>query len=306
MTQAINPAALGRLNPIADGVHVFSQPDWGWGLNNCGVLVTDEAVLVIDTCFTERRTARLRQEIRRITDAPVRYLVNTHHHGDHTFGNYQFPDATIIGHRYCREKVLSENLAVVPYFDTVEWGDIRISPPTVCFDQQMSIALGNEQVQLISVAPAHTLGDVVVWLPRRRILFVGDVALNGATPVITDGSYVGTVRALETVRALDPQVVVPGHGPIGGPEIFDAVSRYFDFVYDAAQLGLSSGRTPLEAARAADLGEFAGWSDSERLVANIARVYSEARGYPVGTPLERKEIAPMMVEFAGHPLHCYA
>ncbi|HWE91123.1 MAG TPA: MBL fold metallo-hydrolase [Pseudonocardiaceae bacterium] len=305
MPEAITPAALGELTRIADGVHVFSQPEWGWGLNNSGLIVTEDAMLLIDTCFTERRTARLREEIRRISGEPVRYLVNTHHHGDHTFGNYQFPEATVIGHSYCREKIISEGLAVVPYF-TIDWGDIRISPPTVCTDQRLTISLDTVTVEMIPVAPAHTLGDVVVWLPKQRVLFVGDIALNGSTPVITDGSLVGSRAALDVVRELRPETVVPGHGPVGGPEIFDAVSRYFDVVETAAQRGHTRGQTPLEAARAVDLGEYAAWSDSERLVANIARTYSELRGEPLGTPLARQEIAPMMIEFAGHPLRCLA
>ncbi|WP_410604783.1 MBL fold metallo-hydrolase [Amycolatopsis sp. lyj-90] len=306
MTEAITPAALGDLVQIENGVYVFSQPDWGWGLNNSGVIVSGDTALLVDTCFTERRTNRLREEIRRVSTSPVKYVVNTHHHGDHTFGNYQFPEATIVGHPYCREKILSEGLDVVPYFGAVDFGDIRISPPTLCSDARSTILLGEVTVEVIPVAPAHTLGDVVVWLPQQRVLFAGDVALNGSTPVITDGSLAGSRLALGILRSLKPRLVVPGHGPTGGPEIFDAVAGYFDLVESAARRGYTRGLTPLEAARATTLGEYAEWSDSERLVANIARTYSELRGEPIGTPLARKEIAPMMTEFAGHPLRCLA
>ncbi|GHE13591.1 MBL fold metallo-hydrolase [Streptomyces alanosinicus] len=299
-------AELGRLSPVTDNVHAFTQPDWGWGLNNCGVVSTDEGVLLVDTCFTERRTTRLREEIARVGGAPVRYVVNTHHHGDHTFGNYQFPDAAVIGHPYCRDKIISEGLAVVPYFGTVEWGDIRISPPTVLCADRLTLELGGLTAEIIPVAPAHTLGDVVVWLPERRVLFVGDIIFNGCTPVITDGSLSGMRSALRTLRALRPEVVVPGHGPLAGPEVFDAAEDYFDFVADAARSGRERGLNPLDAARAVDLGPYAAWQDSERLVANIARTYSEMAGEPIGTPLRRAEIAPMMTAFAGRPLRCLA
>ncbi|MEU7190960.1 MBL fold metallo-hydrolase [Streptomyces sp. NPDC045470] len=299
-------AELGRLSPVADHVYAFTQPDWGWGLNNSGVVATDEGVLLVDTCFTERRTARLREETARVSDAPVRYVVNTHHHGDHTFGNHQFPEAAVIGHPYCREKIISEGLAVVPYFDTVEWGDISVRPPTVLCEDRLTLSLGGLTAEVVPVAPAHTLGDVVVWLPGPRVLFVGDIIFNGCTPVITDGSLSGIRTALQTLRALRPEVVVPGHGPLAGPEVFDAADEYFDFVEDAARKGRARGLNPLEAARAVDLGAYAAWNDSERLVANIARTYSEMDGEPVGTPLQRKEIAPMMTAFAGRPLRCRA
>ncbi|MEU2874196.1 MBL fold metallo-hydrolase [Streptomyces olivoreticuli] len=300
------PAAPGQLTEVVGGVYAFTQPDWGWGLNNSGVVTTDEGVLLIDTCFTERRTARLREEIGRVSAEPVRYLVNTHHHGDHTFGNYQFPEAAVIGHPHCRQQIISEGLAVVPYFDSVEWGDIRIAPPTICCADRLTLSLGGLTAEVISVAPAHSLGDVVVWLPEQRVLFVGDIVFNGCTPVITDGSLAGMRAALRTLRALRPEVVVPGHGPLGGPEVLDAVDDYFDFVEHAARKGHARGQSPLEAARAVDLGEYAAWNDSERLVANIARTYSELDGEPLGTELSRKDIAPMMTAYAGRPLRCLA
>ncbi|MGW7818237.1 MBL fold metallo-hydrolase [Streptomyces puniciscabiei] len=299
-------AELGQLSAVADNVYAFTQPDWGWGLNNSGVVTSDEGVLLVDTCFTERRTTRLREEIAQVSGAPVRYVVNTHHHGDHTFGNYQFPDAAVIGHPYCRDKIISEGLAVVPYFGTVEWGDIRICPPTVLCEDRLTVELGGLTAEVLPVAPAHTLGDVVVWLPEQRVLFVGDIVFNGCTPVITDGSLSGIRTALQMLRALRPEVVVPGHGPLAGPEVFDAVDDYFDFVEDAARRGRARGLNPLDAARAVDLGPYAAWNDSERLVANIARTYSEMDGEPIGAPLQRGEIAPLMTAFAGRPLRCLA
>ncbi|WP_405160947.1 MBL fold metallo-hydrolase [Nocardia sp. NBC_01499] len=305
-THAHQVAELGTLAEILPGIHLLTQPDWGWGLNNSGVIVGDDSVLVVDTCFTERRTRRLLAEIERVTDKPVQYVVNTHHHGDHTFGNYVFSNAVVVGHEACRRKVLSEGLAVLPYFSTVEWGEIRITPPSLCFDDRLTINLGDLEVQLISVAPAHTVGDVVVWLPDQKVLFAGDIVMNGCTPVITDGSLAGTRKALELVRALAPSVVVAGHGAPTDASIFDEVSAYFDLVEQAATAGYAKGLTPLEVARTVDLGKYAEWTDSERIVANIARTYSELRGEPLGTPLQRKEIAPMMTEFAGHPLRCHA
>src|SRR5713226_8496014 len=94
---------------VSDGVFAYVQLDGSWGLNNAGFIVGRDAVTVIDTCFTERRSRAFREAIRSSAgDLPIRTLVNTHHHGDHTHGNYVFiSGATIIGHEKCRQEVIA-------------------------------------------------------------------------------------------------------------------------------------------------------------------------------------------------------
>jgi cyclase len=307
MTQTLRAIApMGKLRPIAAGTYAYTQAGAGWGLSNCGLLSGSTGSLLIDTCFTEQRTRHLRQSIHDELHRSPEYIVNTHHHGDHTFGNFLFQDATRIGHAACRRAVVSEGLTLLPYFNTVDWGDIEIAPPQISCESDLTVHLGSRQVEIIALPPAHSPGDLVVWAPDVRVAYVGDIAFNGCTPVITDGSLAGIREALTVVRGLRPSVVVPGHGPVGDVSMLDDISYYFDFVEETASTGHSSGLDPLEAALAVDLGEFAKWGESERLVANIARVYSELDGNPPGSPLARSEISAMMVRFAGGPLQCEA
>src|SRR6185503_10464679 len=101
-----HPMSAGHhlVEEITDGVFAYIQPDGTWWINNTGFLVGPQGVISIDACSTERRTRAYRQAIEAVTPAPVRTLVNTHHHGDHTFGNCLFPGATIVGHERAREE----------------------------------------------------------------------------------------------------------------------------------------------------------------------------------------------------------
>src|SRR5712692_2208527 len=135
---------------VSERVFAYVQLDGSWGLNNAGFIVGRDAVTVIDTCFTERRSRAFHESVRRAAGAgPVRTLVNTQHHGDHTHGNYVFmPGATIIGHEKCREEVIAAGLTTKGLFPGVEWGDIMVAPPFVTFEERLNLYVGDIRVEL--------------------------------------------------------------------------------------------------------------------------------------------------------------
>ncbi len=168
----------------------------------------------------------------------------------------------------------------------VGWGDLRLAPPTVSFAGQMSLYVGDVRAELVNVGPAHTASDTVVWLPAQRVLFTGDVVMSGVTPFCPMGSVPGSLTAVARLRALEPAIVVPGHGQVGGPELLDETDAYFRWLQELARRGLAAGLQPLELAREADLGDYAGWLDAERLVANLHRAYADERGVPATTGVD--------------------
>ena len=285
---------------VSDGIFAYIQLDGGWGLNNTGFLVGSDGVTIIDTCFTERRSRMFHDAIRRQTGFPLRTLVNTHHHGDHTHGNYVFlPAATIVGHELCREEVIATGHGAAALFPGVDWGEIRIAPPFVTFEERLNLYVDDLKVELVYVGPAHTTNDIVAWVPEREVLFAGDVIFNKGTPFAMMGSIAGWLEALERLRALAPQTIVPGHGPVCGPEVIDEVADYLRFVQETARTGFAEGLTPLAAAQRTDLGRFAGLLDTERLVGNLHRAYSELRGEPLGTVLPLGAVVPDMIAYNG-------
>ncbi|MBK7722847.1 MAG: MBL fold metallo-hydrolase [Austwickia sp.] len=294
---------------VSDGIYAYIQPDGSWWINNTGFLVGRRGVISVDACATQRRTQAYLDTIATVTDQPVRTLVNTHHHGDHTFGNYLFPTATIVGYEGIREGIAAWGAPRdLPLWTPVDWGDIELEPPFLTFTETIKLYVDDleTQVQYIGT-PAHTTNDSVLWVPDRRVLFSGDVIFNGGTPFLVQGSVSGMLVALARIRELNPEVIVPGHGPVTDPAIVERLEGYVRFVQDVAARGRAAGLTPLETAREVDLGEYADLLDSERIVGNLHRAYAELDGLPPGGPINlQAAIADMIAFNGGQPLSCYA
>lgn len=295
---------------VGDGVYAYIQPDGTWFINNTGFLVGSRGVTSIDACSTERRTRDYLAAIAQVSDRPVRMLVNTHHHGDHTYGNYLFPTATIVAHERCREEVLAFGLPT-PHgpWGVVDWDAIELEPPFLTYSDRITVWADDLRCEVRHVGiPAHTTNDAIVWIPERSVLFSGDLLFNRGTPFVLMGSVTGSIEVLETVvRPLGARVIVPGHGPVGGPELVDSVLAYLRFVQVIAEQGLAAGLLPLDAARECDLGPFGDLTDRERIVGNLHRAYAELTGTPRGGVIDVVTAIGDMVTFnGGRPLTCRA
>ncbi len=284
-----DPTALAaRLEEIVDGVHSWVQPDGSWWLNNAGAITGGDGTLVVDTCATEERTRRFLDAIAVATGGePVRFAVNTHEHGDHTYGNCLLPpEASLIGHENMRAALLVDPVidGCPPVWDPVpEWGNVTRRVPSVVIRSGLTVYTGTRRVDLLHPGyDANTTGDLIAWLPDERVLFSGDLVFHGLTPLVSGGSVDGALRALDWLAEFEPDHLVPGHGPIVGATGLATVlgdhERYYRFVLSLAEEGRREGLSPLEAARQADLGELAGWADGERLVLNLHRAYADAVG----------------------------
>ncbi len=296
-------AADPILVALGGNVHAYLQPDGGWGLNNAGILVGPDSVTLIDTAMTIPRTQRLRDAAAAAgAGRPVRTIVNTHHHPDHTFGNALFGAATIVAHEHCR--IRAADVGLTPTLDpALECGPVELRLPDVTFTSEMQLFLGDEPIELLHFGAAHTLEDVVVWFPERKLLFTGDLVFSGATPLVKDGTIRRYFATLDALRSLGAETIVCGHGPITDASCFDPLERYLHFVEDVARDGFAAGKTPLQAARATDLGEFATFAHPERIVANLHRAYSELRGEPDGAPIAPvSQLFREMGEFQGRAL----
>lgn len=296
---------------LVPGVYAYVQPDGGWMVNNCGV-VTDASgtAVMVDTTSTERRNRAVLAEVAKVTTGPPRALVNTHHHPDHTYGNGFLPPQTVVvGHERCREEVLAAGLEATRVITAPDYGDLTVRPPDLTFTDRMTLHLEEFPVELRHVGPAHTSNDVLVWLPEQRTLFAGDLAFAGGQPFLLEGSVTGFRSAIAQMRALRPEVLTPGHGPVRrGDEVdrlLDDMDDYVAFVADVAAQSYAAGLTPLEAARKHRQNPFSGWAETERLVGNLHRAYSELSG-PLDTRLSVGSVWPEMVAFHGGPIACHA
>lgn len=298
------------MKEVAGGVHAYVQPDGSWFLNNTGIIVGPDTVLMVDQTSTEDRGRALVDAVDRVGGGkPVQALVNTHHHGDHTFGNFLMPAGTsIIAHERCRLETQLTGTGITALFQGPEWGGLRVRPAMVTFHDRLTLWSGDRRVDLVHFGgPAHTTNDVVAHLPDEDVLFTGDLVFHGGTPFALQGSVTGWLEVLDRVADLGADVLVPGHGPVCDGTVIDEVCSYLGFVLATAQDARDSGITPLQAALDTDLGEFADLSDPERLVGNLHRAFHDlAHPDERGAPLDLGPIAADMISYHGGPIVSHA
>jgi glyoxylase-like metal-dependent hydrolase (beta-lactamase superfamily II) len=301
-----------ELTQVAPDVYACLQPDRGLGWSNAG-LVDRGRGLVIDTFWDLPRTRAamaLYAEVR--ADVPGQ-LVNTHHNGDHCWGNQLFAEAgtEIIGHRLCAARMGSDvspamltaladdpdppddwMFLVEALRDTFDFTGVELTPPTTLLDDELVLDLDGLEARVVYVGPAHTAGDVIVHLPEHGVVFTGDILFHECTPIGWEGTNARWVAALEHIAALEPAVVVPGHGPLATTDGVLALRDYLVFVHEEATRHYEAGRTSLEAALAIDLGPYAGWTEPERLAMNVERSYRERRGGAWDESVDLTKVAP--------------
>ena len=301
-SQKITTPGPPRVQEVSDGIYAYLQPDGTWWINNAGFLVGRRGVVSVDACATERRTRAYLEAIATVSTRPVRTVINTHHHGDHTFGNYLFGGATIVAHEATRAGVLGWGQPwSAPIWTEVDWGAIELEPPFLTYTDGVTVWLDDLRCEVRYVGTAaHTTNDSLVWIPERRLLFCGDLLFNGGTPFLVQGSVAGAVDVLENVvRPLGAETIVPGHGPVAGPGLIDDVLGYLRFVQDTARAARAAGLSPLSAARQVDLGPYDDLLDRERLVGNLHRAYAELDGAAPGAPIDAAAALRDMVAYNG-------
>ncbi|MCP3759048.1 MBL fold metallo-hydrolase [Streptomyces sp. TBY4] len=303
----------GVLSEVADGVYAYVQPDGSWCVNNAGLIVSEGRAVLVDTAATEARARRLRAAVV-AQGRPVPYaVVNTHSHGDHTFGNFVFPEAVVHAHHETRREMAAAGLHLTEVWPDVEWGAVEVVLPQVTYQDDLTLHVGELTARLIHLEVAHSTNDTAVWVPERRVLFTGDVVMSGVTPFLPMGSVAGSLRAIERMRALGPDVVVSGHGVVGGTEVLDTTEAYLRWLQGLAREGVAAGLTPVDVARDADLGPFAGLLDAERIVPNLYRAFAEERGRTHGGALDMSAVIlemgtvfREMAAYLGAPPACHA
>lgn len=281
---------------VAPNTYAYLQHDGSWGISNTGFMEGEDGLLVIDATMVTSMAESFIREIRRVTDKPFRHLINTHSHPDHTGGNRLFTGAEIISHRICREEMersavrttsdgpppamaaIPRTPALTRMFEMVASDHGRqVVFPSVTYEDSLTLRYGDAEAQLLYYGPAHTFGDTLVYFPQSRVLFAGDIAFFYAMPLV-GGKVTGWLQVLDRIKDLDVEMIVPGHGPVGGRQELEDEREYFEFVMEQARRGFDEGMTEEQAMKALDLGPYAEWPESERMAANLLVAHRELRG----------------------------
>jgi glyoxylase-like metal-dependent hydrolase (beta-lactamase superfamily II) len=316
------------LHDLAPGISAYLQPSGSWGLSNAGVVAGGGRALLVDTLYDLARSRALLDAAGRRGTIDV--VVNTHANGDHCYGNQLVQGARIVSSHATKHEMpevppslmawatrgmrLAQKLpwpmSAAPFgpatlreladywvraFGAFEFAGIGVTLPTETFTGALTLTVGDIEAQLIELGPAHTSGDTVVWLPQSRVLFTGDLLFHRGTPIVWAGPLSRWVAACDRMLALDPLVVVPGHGPLADRAALAAERAYLAHVDTAARARHAAKMNVFDAAldvareiasgRAGDPAWLA-WGERERLVVNVDAVYRELDARKATKPIK--------------------
>jgi cyclase len=282
------------LHELGDGLFAYLQPDGGWGWSNAGLITAGGTSLLVDTLYDLHLTREMLAAMAPVAERhPIDAAVNTHANPDHCFGNELLPSTAEI---YASAATASEMGDVSPEvlhalksapgmpaeladfvahaFGPFDFQNITVRPPSQTFSGRLDLTIGDRAVSLIELGPAHTAGDTVIHVPDAGAVFTGDLLFSNGTPIVW-ASLTNWITACDRILALNPRVLVPGHGPVTDTSGVSEVRRYLVYVSDEARQRFEAGLTPQEAADDIDISAFADWGDPERLAANVVAAYRE-------------------------------
>ena len=278
---------------LSDNAYAYTAE----GDPNTGVIVGDDAVMVVDAQATPVMAQDVVRRIREVTDKPIKYVVLSHYHAVRVLGASGYSPEHIIASRDTYDLIVergeqdkaSEIGRFPRLFRAVESVPPGLTWPTITFAGRMSVWLGKLEVQLIQLGRGHTKGDTVAWLPQQRILFSGDLVEFNATPYAGDAYFKDWPRTLDNIAALDPVALVPGRGPaLTTPaevqEGLASTRAFITDVYESVQDGVRAGQdlhAVYKATHARLKPKYGGWVIFDHCMPfDVTRCYDEITAHP--------------------------
>jgi glyoxylase-like metal-dependent hydrolase (beta-lactamase superfamily II) len=299
------------LYDLGNRVYAWMVPNGSWGESNAGLVVGEGGSLLVDTLWDLNFTREMLQAMRPvIQDAPIRHLVNTHADGDHIWGNELLQDAEIIMTKACDQEAremkpaamamlgktgktlerlgIGKAKKVGKYFHNMvapyDFKGIEVKVATRTFEGEMALEVEGREVRLIEVGPAHTRGDLIVYVPDAKTLFCGDILFAGCTPVLWAGPVENYISALDRILGMDVDVVVPGHGPVSDKGAVTQEKEYLEYLQHEVGRRFEAGMPAKDAAYDIALGDdfsqqaFSSMDSPERIMTNTHVIYRHLQG----------------------------
>lgn len=232
-----NAFAGGGLTKIADGVYSYvdiknSSPSNSFGAN-AGIIIGRDGIVVIDTLVSSKEAKRFIKDIRAISKKPIKYVINTHYHLDHTFGNADFKrlGAVIISHTNDNKNLKTHGETALK--NAKDYGlseqdmkGTKIAYPALTFNDRMEIDMGDQKIEMFFIGHSHTDGSILAYLPDKKVLFAGDILFTNYHPFIGDGNIEEWVKGLDYIMTMDVEKIIPGHGPISNKKDIEDMKNY--------------------------------------------------------------------------------
>jgi cyclase len=301
----IGVTGLGEREEIAPGVFINSS------YRGCtpGFIRTDEGIILVDTPLIPQQAKDWRSQIEEeCPDLPFLYLINTDHHRGHALGNQYFMPCKVIAHERAYKEMsgYTENFKERVYNSFKREPDIQaqltnieIIPPHITFTEEAKLLYGGREVHMIFVG-GHTPATSIVWLPKERVCFVGDIVWVDQHPYMAQANTLEWLRALEFIRELEPEILVPGHGEICEPDATYRVAEYIEYMRQRVREFYRAGKTKNEV-KSGLVSEMLAWFPvplerkakiESQIKSGLNRVYREIQqeeGEQIPAPAETKQ-----------------
>ena len=284
-TSHLSAQDLGPLfKKMKDGIYVYAGKP---GESNCTIILTQEGVVLIDSGNNPTDSQAVMKAVKQLTSQPIRFLINTEPHTDHTTGHFVFsPPAIIIAAAGAGESMRQaynpermKKMRAEPGEVGAAAKDYRLITPHIEYRDQLTLNLGERTFQLFYLKNVHSEADTAIWLPKERVLFtaasVGVKRFNNLRPSV---SIPDTLAAIKMMKALNPDVVIPGHGDPGTVKILDDMERYYNSLMDRVKQMAQQGKSLDEIKKELRIPGTEDWEGKDRFPNNMEAAYRAVKG----------------------------
>jgi glyoxylase-like metal-dependent hydrolase (beta-lactamase superfamily II) len=268
---------------VKDGIYVYAAKD---GNSTCSVVLTEEGPVIIDTCQTPPDAHRLMAGVKKLTDKPVRFVIDTEVHNDHTFGHWVFsPPAVVInaegageGMRKGFDPKRIETLSAQSAEMKEAVKGYKMIVPQIEYRNRMTINLGERTFELIYLKNVHSEADTAIWLPKERVLFAASAA--NVRSILNLRPFVripDVLASYKLMKSLNPEMVVPGHGAVSTTKIFDEYEGFYNLLVKRVGEMAAQGKSLDEIKKDLKMPEYADWAGQNNLPQNITVAYESIK-----------------------------
>lgn len=281
-----------NVHKLQDGVFVYVGKDRPGDLgpeSNCGIVVTQDGVVLIDAGQTPTAGREIQDAVKKITSLPVRYLIHTETHADHYGGDYIFsPPAVIVAHEGTAA-VLKDRMPGDPArIERMRAGSPEVRAaldgyhftlPQIEYRQKMTLNVGERTFELLYLKNAHSEADTAIWLPKERVLFSASVVVNNQFNIIRPWVNIPDILAdTKMLEGLSPEFVIPGHGTPGTVKIFQDMDQYYALLVDRVGKMVKEGKSLDQIQKELQMPEYDHWMSKDRVPGNIEAAYNVVAG----------------------------
>jgi cyclase len=273
-----------NVRKITDGIYVYV----GTNLNsNCGIVLTQEGVVLIDSGHNPTDSRAILEAVKKLTPMPVRFLIDTEPHNDHTTGHFVFsPPATVIAHEGAtasmkqgysperNQKLMAQSPEMRAAFE-----GFRLVLPHIEYRDKMTLNVGERTFELLYLKGVHSEADTAVWLPKERVLFsASGIVVNQFNILRPFVTIPDILAASKMMKALNPEHVIPGHGIPGTVKIFEDTEKYYALLVERVGKMVKDGKSLDDIKKELKMPEYDHWATKERFPTNVEAAYKVVKG----------------------------